>query len=38
MPLNFNFLKPVHHPNAAKLKKKAKLAVGAKSISLVKFL
>ena len=37
MPLNFSFLKPVHHPNAAKLKKKAKLAVGAKSISLVKF-
>ena len=38
MPLNFSFLEPVHHLNAAKLKRKAKLAVGAKSISPVQFL
>ena len=38
MLLNFNFLKPVYHLNATKLKKKAKLALGAKSMSPVQFL
>ena len=38
MLLNFSFFKQVHHLNAAKSKKKAKFAVGAKNISPVQFL